>query len=61
MLQKILQDQELILQDSRKTKKLTRAEINMVDVLDKALRSSQEKVEKEMRDVTELTEKQNNA
>ncbi|USN92151.1 MAG: hypothetical protein H6782_04735 [Candidatus Nomurabacteria bacterium] len=61
VLQKILQDQELILQDSRKTKKLTRAEINMVDVLDKALRSSQEKVEKEMRDVTELTEKQNNA
>lgn len=54
-LQTILHDQESVLQASRKTNKLTKAEADMIEVLDRALQSSQRKVEKEIEDVTDLT------
>lgn len=56
-LQSTLREQETAMQESRKTKKLTKAEADMIEVLDKALQSSQRKVEKEIEDVTELTRK----
>lgn len=59
-LQKTLRDQELTMIESRKTKKLTKAESDMIGVLDNALLSAQSKVEKEIEDVTELTKKNNN-
>lgn len=59
-LQSSLRDQESVLQDSRKSKKLTKAEAEMIEVLDRALQSSQRKVEKEIQDVTKLTRKQKN-
>tara|TARA_B100002051_G_scaffold109346_1_gene104196 strand:- start:8292 stop:10043 length:1752 start_codon:yes stop_codon:yes gene_type:complete len=59
-LQTTLRDQESAMQASRKTKKLTKAESEMVEVLDKALQSSQKKVEKEITDITELSRKNNN-
>jgi len=54
-LQIMLRDQESSLQASRKTKKLTKAEAEMIEAVDRALQTSQRKVEKEMEDVTNLT------
>jgi hypothetical protein len=51
----VLRNQESSLQASRKTKKLTKAESEMIEIVDKALQTSQQKVEKEMKDVTRLT------
>jgi len=53
-LQVILRNQESTLQSSRKTKKLTKAETEMIEVIDKALQTSQLAVEKEIEDVTQL-------
>lgn len=50
-----LTKQEGALIDSRKTKKLTGAEQNMISTIRKALVSSENKVEKEMIDVAKLT------
>ena len=58
-LQTTLREQESIVQASRKTKKLTKAETEMIQVLDLALQSSQKKVEKEIADITELIKKGN--
>lgn len=55
-LQTTLRDQESTLQAARKTKKLTKAETAMIEVIDRALQASQRKVEKEIEDVTQLTE-----
>jgi hypothetical protein len=54
-LQVILRNQESTLQSSRKAKKLTKAESEMIEVIDKALQTSQRTVEKEIQDVTQLT------
>jgi len=54
-LQTMLRDQESLLQASRKTKKLTKAESDMLEAVDRALQASQRKVEKEMEDVAQLT------
>ena len=54
-LQKELKKQEIVMTESRKTKKLTKAEIEMLQVLNSALNDSQRKVEKEITDVTQLT------
>jgi hypothetical protein len=54
-LQVVLRDQESALQSSRKNKKLTKAESEMIEVIDKALQTSQRTVEKEIQDVTQLT------
>lgn len=54
-LQTELRNQEAALQDSRKTKKLTKAEASMIETFDKALQESQRKVEKEIQDVAQLT------
>ena len=56
-LQKTLRDQESKLQKSRSTKKLTKAESTMIEVIDLALQNSQQAVEKEISDVTILTNK----
>lgn len=56
-LQVILREQESIVQASRKTRKLTKSESDMIEVLDKALQASQQAVEKEIIDVTKLTKK----
>lgn len=57
-LQNTLRNQEAALQESRKTKKLTKAESEVIETLDRALQQSQRTVEKEIEDVTALT-KQN--
>lgn len=57
-LQTTLREQESLLQNSRKTKKLTKAEAAMIESIDRALQTSQEKVEKEIEDVTDLTRKE---
>jgi len=54
-LQKVLRTEESAMQKSRKTNKLTQAEAHMIEVLDKELQSAQRKVEKEIEDVTKLT------
>jgi hypothetical protein len=54
-LQSELRQQESLMADSRKTKKLTKAESDMIEVLDRALQASQKNVEKEIMDVTDLT------
>ena len=54
-LQKVLRTQETAMQKSRKTKKLTIAEANMVETFTAALSTSRAKVEKEIQDVTALT------
>lgn len=54
-LQTELRHQEALMADSRKTKKLTKAETEMIEILDKALQNSQKNVEKEIMDVTRLT------
>lgn len=56
-LQTTLHEQESSLRETRKTNKLTKAESAMIEVLDKALQTSQRKVEKEIVDVTKLTRK----
>lgn len=55
-LQSVVREQEALLQSSRKTGKLTKAEADMIEQFDKALQSSQRAVEKEIRDVTNLTQ-----
>ncbi len=54
-LQATLREQESHLQSSRKTKKLTKAESEMIEVFDKALQQSQTAVEKEITDVRKLS------
>lgn len=54
-LQTVLKNHESKMQDSRKTKKLTKAESEMIKVMDEALQSSQNKVEKEIADIKELS------
>jgi len=56
-LQKTMRTEEKAMQSSRKTKKLTQAESHMIETFDAALIASQKKVEKEIEDITELTEK----
>ncbi|MCA9360482.1 hypothetical protein KC730_01165 [Candidatus Kaiserbacteria bacterium] len=56
-LQTTLRKQESIVQKSRRTGKLTKAESDMIQVLDLALQASQRKVEKEIADITELSKK----
>jgi hypothetical protein len=56
-LKMTLHTQETEMQNSRKTKKLTKAETEMIEVMDRALQTSQQKVEKEIADITELTRK----
>jgi hypothetical protein len=56
-LQAALREHEAKMQASRKTKKLTKAETAMVEGIDLALQISQQKVEKEIEDVTKLTRK----
>lgn len=53
-LQAELRHQEGLITESRKTKKLTKAESDMIRVLDNALLTSQRNVEKEINDVTKL-------
>jgi hypothetical protein len=59
-LQITLHTQESAMQKSRKTNKLTKTETDMIEVMDRALQSSQQKVEKEIADITELTKKNKN-
>ena len=54
-LQQELRRQEVVLQESRKTKKLSKSESDMIEVFDRALQQSQRNVEKEIMDVTRLT------
>ncbi len=54
-LQTELRHQESLMAESRKTKKLTKAESEMIEILDRALKTSQKNVEKEILDVTQLT------
>lgn len=56
-LQSELRRQEILLQDSRKTNKLTKSEADMIEVFDRALQNSQRNVEKEIIDVTRLGSK----
>lgn len=56
-LQSTLRTQESNLQASRKTKKLTIAESEMIEAIDKALQTSQAAVEKEIVDVKKLSNK----
>jgi hypothetical protein len=58
-LQQTLRDQESALQQSRRTKKLTSAEAEMIEAFDKALQHSQRAVEKEIIDVEKITNRQN--
>ncbi len=53
-LQTTLGYHERILLESRKTKQLTKAEAAMIEAVGAALQSSQQKVEKEIKDITEL-------
>jgi hypothetical protein len=57
-LRKMLWAEEKAMQSSRKTKKLTKAELHMIETFSAALLNSQTKVEKEIKDITELTDKQ---
>lgn len=59
-LQTVLRKQESVMQESRRTKKLTKAESEMIQVMDEALQSSQRNVEKEIADITELAKKKDN-
>ena len=53
-LQGELRHQETVLTESRKTKKLTKTEAEMIELFDRALQSAQRNVEKEIMDVTKL-------
>ena len=57
VLGQIIDVQESNMIDSRKTKKLTKAEAEMLEVFRSALSSSKDKVQKEINDVAELTNK----
>lgn len=50
-----LEEQRMALEKSRKTKKLTKAEAAMIDFMANALNQAEDRVEKEVTDVTELT------
>jgi hypothetical protein len=52
-----LKAQEVLIAESRKTKKLTKAEADMIATLGRALQTSQKNVEKEISDVTKLANK----
>lgn len=56
-LQHVLHEQETVIAESRKTKKLTKAEADMIEQLGNALKTSQQNVEKEIVDVTRLANK----
>lgn len=56
-LQTVLREQESLLLTSRRTMKLTKAESEMIETFDRALQNSQERVEKEINDITQLTKK----
>jgi hypothetical protein len=56
-LQKELRHQETLMQESRKTKKLSKSEADMIEIFDRALQQSQRNVEKEIIDVTKLGSK----
>ncbi len=56
-LQIMLREQEALLQESRKTKKLTKTETDMIETFDRALQNSQKQVEKEIDDIAQLTNK----
>ena len=58
-LQIMLREQEALLQSSRRTGKLTKAESGMIEIFDRALQNSQQKVEKEINDITNLTDNNN--
>lgn len=55
-LQTTVEEQRTLLMASRKTKKLTKAETEMLSVFGQALTQSQQAVEKEIEDVTNLTD-----
>lgn len=54
-LQAVLVHHQQLLQDSRKTKKLTEGERAMVAAVGSALQTSQQRVEKEIKDITNIT------
>lgn len=56
-LQTTLMQQSRVMAESRRTKKLTKAEESMVELFGVSLRNSQQKVEREIVDITELTSK----
>lgn len=56
-LQSSLHKQETKLQESRRTKKLTKAETGMIEEMSMALQMSEKRVEKEIEDITELAKK----
>ncbi len=51
-----LTHQKGILESGRKTKKLTKAEADLFDVLTSALKNSEKRVQKEITDVEDLVE-----
>lgn len=55
-LQKMLDEQKDTLASSRKTKKLTKAEAALIDMLSNSLRSAQERMTKEVADVEDVVE-----
>jgi len=59
-LHRVLHEQKVSLEGSRKTKKLTKAEAVMLEAFEGALLGSQERVEKEIIDITNLTAKTDN-
>jgi len=59
-LQKVLREQESAMIVARKTKKLTKAESDMIGLLDSALLVAQSNVEKEIEDVIELNHRNSN-
>ena len=60
-LQDVLQAQETDLSASRKTKKLTKAEAEVIKQINLALEQSQKKVEKEIQDIAQLTNRKKNS
>lgn len=57
VLQMTLRNQESVLRESSKTAALTKAEAAFVTAIGSSLKSSQQKVEKEIKDITKLTTK----
>ncbi len=57
-LQTELRNQETLLQADRKTGKLSKAESETIEALDRALQTAQRRVEKEIEDITNLTSNQ---
>jgi hypothetical protein len=56
-LQTVLRSSEHNMKESRKSKKLTNAESEMIEAMDRALQASQKRVEKEVEDVRRLVKK----